>query len=42
MGFELDCGLYVLLIVEDFKELVVYDVDATLMLDDWFDGFGCI
>jgi len=40
MGLELDRGLYAPLIVEDPAEPVAYDVDATLMLDDWLDGFG--
>ena len=40
MGLELDRGLYAPLIVEDPNEPVAYDVDATLMLDDWLDGFG--
>ena len=40
MGLELDRGLYAPLIVEDPKEPVAYDVDATLMLDDWLDGYG--
>lgn len=40
MGLELDRGLYAPLIVEDPQEPVAYDVDATLMLDDWLDGFG--
>ena len=40
MGLELDRGLYAPLIVEDPHDPVVADVDATLMLDDWLDGYG--
>jgi FtsP/CotA-like multicopper oxidase with cupredoxin domain len=40
MGLELDRGLYAPLIVEDPHEPLSYDVEATLMLDDWLDGFG--
>ena len=40
MGLELDRGLYAPLIVEDRREPLAYDVDATLMLDDWLDGYG--
>lgn len=40
MGLELDRGLYAPLIVEDPNDPVVFDVDATLMLDDWLDGYG--
>jgi multicopper oxidase len=40
MGLELDKGLYAPLIVEDPNDPVDFDIDATLMLDDWLDGFG--
>ena len=40
MGLELDRGLYAPLIVEDPHEPLAYDLDVTLMLDDWLDGFG--
>lgn len=40
MGLELDRGLYAPLIVEDPADPVASDVDATLMLDDWLDGYG--
>ena len=40
MGLELDRGLYAPLIVEDPAEPLAYDVEATLMVDDWLDGFG--
>lgn len=40
MGLELDRGLYAPLIVDDPNDPVSYDVDATLMLDDWLDGYG--
>lgn len=40
MGLELDRGLYAPLIVEDPNEPVDVDVDVTLMLDDWLDGYG--
>ena len=40
MGLELDRGLYAPLIVEDPAEPLSYDIDATLLLDDWLDGFG--
>jgi FtsP/CotA-like multicopper oxidase with cupredoxin domain len=40
MGLELDRGLYAPLIIEDPNEPVAYDVDVTLMLDDWLDGYG--
>ena len=40
VGLELDRGLYAPLIVEDPHDPVVADVDVTLMLDDWLDGFG--
>ena len=40
MGLELDRGLYAPLIVEDPHDPVSADVDATLMLDDWLDGYG--
>ena len=40
MGLELDRGLYAPLIVEDPNDPVVSDVDVTLMLDDWLDGYG--
>ncbi len=40
MGLELDKGLYAPLIVEDPHDPVAFDVDATLMLDDWLDGYG--
>jgi len=40
MGLELDRGLYAPLIVEDPADPVAFDVDVTLMLDDWLDGYG--
>ncbi len=40
MGLELDRGLYAPLIIEDPNEPVAYDVDVTLMVDDWLDGYG--
>jgi len=40
MGLELDRGLYAPLIVLDPNDPVAFDVDATLMLDDWLDGYG--
>ncbi|MEP7114276.1 MAG: multicopper oxidase family protein [Ilumatobacteraceae bacterium] len=40
MGLELDKGLYAPLIVEDPNDPVEFDVDVTLMLDDWLDGYG--
>lgn len=40
MGLDLDRGLYAPLIVEDPDEPLAYDVDATLVLDDWLDGYG--
>jgi FtsP/CotA-like multicopper oxidase with cupredoxin domain len=40
MGLELDRGLYTPLIVEDPNDPVASDVDVTLMLDDWLDGYG--
>ena len=40
MGLELDRGLYAPLIVEDPNEPVDFDIDVTLMVDDWLDGFG--
>ena len=40
MGLELDRGLYAPLIILDPNDPVVSDVDATLMLDDWLDGYG--
>ena len=40
MGLELDRGLYAPLIVEDPKDPIASDVDVTLMLDDWLDGYG--
>ncbi|MEK7410347.1 MAG: multicopper oxidase family protein, partial [Actinomycetota bacterium] len=40
MGLELDRGLYAPLIVEDPNDPVVFDMDVTLMLDDWLDGYG--
>jgi FtsP/CotA-like multicopper oxidase with cupredoxin domain len=40
MGLELDRGLYAPLIVEDPNDPVASDVDVTLMLDDWLDGYG--
>ncbi len=39
-GLELDRGLYAPLIVEDPNDPVASDVDVTLMLDDWLDGYG--
>lgn len=39
-GLELDRGLYAPLIIEDPKEPVAADVEFTLMLDDWLDGYG--
>lgn len=40
MGLELDRGLYAPLIVEDPNDPITSDVDVTLMLDDWLDGYG--
>jgi multicopper oxidase len=40
MGLELDRGLYAPLIVEDPNDPVQADVEVTLMLDDWLDGYG--
>jgi multicopper oxidase len=40
MGLELDRGLYAPLIVDDPHDPVAFDVDATLMIDDWLDGYG--
>jgi FtsP/CotA-like multicopper oxidase with cupredoxin domain len=40
MGLELDRGLYAPLIIEDPNEPAVADVEFTLMLDDWLDGYG--
>ncbi|MEO8264242.1 MAG: multicopper oxidase family protein [Ilumatobacteraceae bacterium] len=40
MGLELDRGLYAPLVVEDPKDPIGSDVDVTLMLDDWLDGYG--
>ena len=40
MGLELDKGLYAPLIVEDPNDPVDFDIDVTLMLDDWLDGYG--
>ena len=40
MGLELDRGLYAPLVIEDPNEPVAYDIDVTLMLDDWLDGYG--
>ena len=40
MGLELDRGLYAPLIIEDPNDPVDFDIDATLMLDDWLDGYG--
>ena len=40
MGLELDRGLYAPLVVEDPNDPVASDVDVTLMLDDWLDGYG--
>lgn len=40
MGLELDRGLYAPLIVEDPNDPIASDVDVTLMLDDWLDGYG--
>ena len=40
MGLELDKGLYAPLIIEDPKDPVDIDVDVTLMIDDWLDGYG--
>lgn len=40
MGLELDRGLYAPLIVEDPNDPVAFDMDVTLMLDDWLDGYG--
>ena len=40
MGPELDKGLYAPLIIEDPHDPTTADVDATLMLDDWLDGYG--
>ncbi len=40
MGLELDKGLYAPLIIEDPNDATPADVDVTLMLDDWLDGYG--
>lgn len=40
IGLELDRGLYAPLIVEDPNDPVEFDVDVSLMLDDWLDGYG--
>ena len=40
IGLELDRGLYASLIVEDPNDPVEFDVDVSLMLDDWLDGYG--
>ena len=40
MGLELDKGLYAPLIIEDPNDPVHVDVDVTLLLDDWLDGYG--
>ena len=40
MGLELDKDLYAPFIVEDPRNPVGADVDVTLMLDDWLDGYG--
>ena len=40
IGLELDRGLYAPLIVEDPNDPVAFDVDVSLMLDDWLDGYG--
>ncbi len=40
MGLELDKGLYAPLIIEDPNDPTSADVEATLMLDDWLDGYG--
>jgi multicopper oxidase len=40
MGLELDRGLYAPLIIEDPNDPVAADVDVTLMIDDWLDGYG--
>ncbi|MCC6434375.1 MAG: multicopper oxidase family protein [Acidimicrobiales bacterium] len=40
MGLELDRGLYAPLVIEDPNEPVLADVEFTLMLDDWLDGYG--
>ena len=42
VGLELDKGLYAPLIIEDPHDSTTADVDATLMLDDWLDGYGRI
>ena len=40
MGLELDKGLYAPFIIEDPNDPIDADVDVTLMLDDWLDGYG--
>ena len=40
MGLELDKGLYAPLIIEDPNDPIDADVDVTVMLDDWLDGYG--
>ena len=40
MGLELDRGLYAPLIIEDPNEPAIADVEFTLMVDDWLDGYG--
>lgn len=39
-GTQSDRGLYFPVVVEDPHEPVGYEVDETLMLDDWLDGTG--
>jgi multicopper oxidase len=40
VGVQLDRGLYGPLIVEDPDEAVTWDLDWTVVLDDWIDGTG--
>ncbi|CAN5121062.1 multicopper oxidase family protein [soil metagenome] len=40
VGTQLDTGLYGPLVIDDPNESANYDVEATLMLDDWTDGWG--
>jgi FtsP/CotA-like multicopper oxidase with cupredoxin domain len=40
VGVQIDRGLYGPLVVEDPDEVVRYDREAVLVLDDWTDGVG--
>lgn len=39
-GMQLDRGLYAPVIVQPVRQALSYDVDATLMFDDWLDGLA--